>query len=75
MEKQQVLLGGESAVDACARVSGGASSTRRRGAAASDWCATAEGKHHVFPLKSIDTLNLIRHLHVSCGARGGKNPD
>jgi hypothetical protein len=41
-------------------------------AAACGWCATPEGKKHVFPLKSIDTPRWIRHLHVSRGAGGGK---
>jgi hypothetical protein len=57
----------------CAQASAISFPLRRAGSsAASGWLATPEGKKHVFPLKSIDTLRLIRHLHVSRGAGGGK---
>src|SRR5687768_9061567 len=57
----------------CARATAISFLRRRAGSsAASGWLATPEGKKHVFPLKNIDTPGGIRHLHVSCGAGGGK---
>jgi hypothetical protein len=67
MVKQQFSLCGTSA--------GGLACARAAPLGASPQCTKQKGNRHVFPLKDIDTLGRIRHLHVSRSAGGGKNPD